>query len=180
MSFQEHQQEDCPAAAHLPWRLVYARPRMERTAADHLQRQGYEAYLPLLKQCRSTPEGLQVAYEPLFPRYLFVRAADERQSLAPVASTRGAVGLVRFGGVAAEVPEAMVRDVRALESRRAGMSLEALSPIRPGARVRMRQGPLHGIEGLVLSVARQRVTFLFDMLGRSQQATVAPGALVAA
>lgn len=182
MSFWECQEAlpSPPDASGQPWHVAYTRPRQEQTALVNLERQGFEAYLPLFKNCRNTAAGLQPHYEPMFPRYLFVRAARAGQSLASVASTRGAVGLVRFGGCPADIGEDTVHGIRALELQRNQASLEALSPIRPGAHVRLRSGALRGIEGLVVSVARQRVTFLLDMLGRSKEVTVACGELVAA
>ncbi|MES2937374.1 MAG: transcription termination/antitermination NusG family protein [Pseudomonadota bacterium] len=182
MSFWECQEAlpSQPDASGQPWHVAYTRPRQEQTALVNLERQGFEAYLPLFKSCRNTADGLQAHYEPMFPRYLFMRAAHARQSLASVASTRGAVGLVRFGGCPAEIDERTVHGIRTLESQRNQASLDALCPIRPGVRVRMRSGALQGIEGLVVSVARQRVTFLLDMLGRRKEVTVERGELVAA
>jgi transcriptional antiterminator RfaH len=49
--------------------------------------------------------------EPLFPRYLFVGASPE-QSWAPVRSTVGLTSLVKFGGVYATVPEALIELLR--------------------------------------------------------------------
>lgn len=165
------------AAAVPPWYLAFTRPRMEQTALANLGRQGFDVYLPLFKTCRRTPEGLQPGFGAMFPRYIFLRPANERQSLATVASTRGVCGLVRFGGEAAQIRPETLEKIREFERQRNGAELELISPIQPGARVRLRKGGLKGIEGLVVSVAKQRVTFLLDMLGREQQVTVPHGEL---
>jgi transcriptional antiterminator RfaH len=160
-----------------PWFLAYTRPRLESVAVDNLERQGFEAYLPLFKTLKRTPDGLQPAFEPMFPRYVFLRPASKKQSLATVASTRGVCGLVRFGVEPAALDDETLSDIREFERSRNLAGLEAISPIQPGARVRMRKGGLKGIEGLVVSVARQRVTFLLDMLGRQKEVTVEHGEL---
>lgn len=174
MSFGEYELDSDRAvgAAVPPWYVAYTRPRMEQTALVNLERQAFETYLPLYKTCRRTPEGFQPGYETMFPRYVFLRPSNERQSLAPVASTRGVCGLVRFGGEVARVRPELLRQIRKFEQERNRVELDNISPIQPGARVRMRRGGFKGIEGLVIAVARQRVTFLLEMLGREQQVTV--------
>jgi transcriptional antiterminator RfaH len=154
------------------WYVAYTRPRMEQTAVFNLERQGFEVYLPLFKTCRRTDEGLQPWHEPMFPRYLFLRPASPRQSISTVASTRGVSTLVRFGAAPAEVTCEMVEQIRTLERERNLADLAEISPIRPGAAVRMRHGALKGLQGLVVSVAKQRVTFLLALLGREKQVTV--------
>jgi transcriptional antiterminator RfaH len=159
-------------AGELPWYVAYTRPRMESTALFNLERQGFEAYLPLYKTCRSEAQGLQTAFEPMFARYVFLRPADRRQSLSTVASTRGVAGLIRFGGEVARLPAQTLQEIRNFEQSRRQANLDVISPIQPGARVHMRNDRLKGIEGLVVSVARQRVTFLLQMLGREKEVTV--------
>jgi transcriptional antiterminator RfaH len=164
-----------PTAA--PWYVAYTRGRMEQTALFNLDRQGFEVYLPLFKACRNSAEGQQATFEVMFPRYVFLRPARALQSLSTVASTRGVCSLVRFGVQLAQVPSAVVEEIRKLEAERNRASLEEISPIQPGARVRLRKSGFRALEGLVLSVARQRVTFLMELLGREKQVTVAHGEL---
>jgi transcriptional antiterminator RfaH len=159
------------------WRLAYTRPRMEQTASLNLERQGFETYLPLFKTYRRTSEGLQPAYESMFPRYVFLRPSSQRQSLSTVASTRGVCTLVKFGGEAAHVLPEILQEIREFERRRNQSDLATVSPIQPGARVRMRKTSLQGLEGFVVSVAKQRVTFLLQLLGREKQVTVDHGEL---
>jgi transcriptional antiterminator RfaH len=156
----------------LPWFLVYTRPRMEHSAQDNLLRQGFEVYLPLFKVMASTADGLRPAFEPMFPRYLLVRPSHAGQSLSTVRSTRGVHSLVHFGIEPARVPLETVQGIRALEARRSELTPEEISPLQPGRRVRVKGAALHGLEGLVQSVARRRVTFLLEILGRNKLVTV--------
>jgi transcriptional antiterminator RfaH len=173
MSFREiTEKAETGPGMEQPWHLAYTRPRMEETAAFNLARQGFDAYLPLFKTCRATAEGLQPVFAAMFPRYVFLRAANERQSLSTVGSTRGVCGLVRFGVEPAQVSPEVMQEIRTFEFLRTQAGLEVISPIQPGARVRMRRGGLKGLEGLVVSVAKQRVTFLLELLGRQKQVSV--------
>lgn len=81
------------------WCLVHTKPRQEKCALDNLQRQGYLCYLPTMPWEKLRQGLLTVAYEPLFPRYLFIRLGqgDSAKSWAPIRSTKGASRPVIFG-----------------------------------------------------------------------------------
>ena len=89
------------------WLLAYTKPRQETLADENLRRQGFEVICPQLRVQKLRRRKWIWVEEPLFPRYLFVGAADQ-QSWAPVRSTVGVADLVRFGGQVAEVPEDLV------------------------------------------------------------------------
>ncbi|PIV88503.1 MAG: transcriptional activator RfaH, partial [Hydrogenophilales bacterium CG17_big_fil_post_rev_8_21_14_2_50_63_12] len=44
----------------------------------------------------------------MFPRYCFMRCGRDGQSIAPIRSTPGVLGLVRFGSEAATLSDATV------------------------------------------------------------------------
>jgi transcriptional antiterminator RfaH len=76
------------------WYAVVSKPRQEQSALENLQRQGFECFLPMAEnpyQRRSKKH--QRIVEPLFPRYLFLRADASQQNLAPVRSTKGSTPL---------------------------------------------------------------------------------------
>jgi transcriptional antiterminator RfaH len=95
------------------WYTVFCKPHGEKTAETNLENQGYAVYLPRLLTSRRRAGKWVKRIEPLFPRYLFLRPRDARQSLAPVRSTLGVTSLVRFGGQPAVVPDVVVDALRA-------------------------------------------------------------------
>jgi len=58
-------------------------------AREHLERQGFRCFLPLAVNPYQRRSARTTRIEPLFPRYLFLHAAADQQSLGPVRSTRG-------------------------------------------------------------------------------------------
>jgi transcriptional antiterminator RfaH len=154
------------------WYLAYTRPRMEHTAAANLERQRFRVYLPLYKTCKTSPDGLEPGFIPMFPRYIFLQPSGPAQSLGTVGSTRGVCGLVRFGSEPAKVTEELLQEIRDFEALRSRAGLDDITPIQPGTQVRMRRGAFNGLRGLVTSVAKQRVTFLLELLGRQKEVTV--------
>ena len=71
------------------WYLIYSKAREEKLAQEHLERQGYEIYLPLIlariKQRGRTKKSIQ----PMFPRYLFIYLSDQTDDWRPIRSTIG-------------------------------------------------------------------------------------------
>lgn len=98
------------------WFAVFTKPRQEATAQQNLDRQSFETYLPQIKQSRRNRGKWIERIEPMFPRYLFFRLDPNTQDSSPIRSSKGAVGLVRFGGEPVPVPEAVIRTLREFET----------------------------------------------------------------
>jgi transcriptional antiterminator RfaH len=158
-----------------PWYLVYTKPRQEQVAVINLQQQAYEAYLPLYKVVKKT-SGEKAesgeSHEPMFPRYLFARASQARQSVAGIRSTRGVTTIVRFGYELAVVKPELVAAVRHAESLRNNVFDSAAPPFKQGNKVLISNGPLAGLGGVVQIVSRKRVTLLLEFLGQHQRVQV--------
>jgi transcriptional antiterminator RfaH len=156
--------------ARKTWYLVYTKPRQEEVALLNLERQGYNAYLPKLRQWRKRRGKRELMVEPLFPRYLFIHLDSETDNWAPIRSTLGVSSLVRFGAEPARVPDEFVAQLRACESRE-GLHEWAEPEFRPGEVVRVAEGPFQGLEGVLLAPSgEERVILLLDIVGREVRA----------
>ncbi len=98
----------CPDKALEAWYAVQTKPQQERRAQKNLINQGYECVLPQCQRERLRRGVRTLHDEPLFPRYLFTRLDSVSMNWAPIRSTRGVIGLVCFGGVAAAIPAGVV------------------------------------------------------------------------
>jgi transcriptional antiterminator RfaH len=155
------------------WYAVVTKPRAEATALEHLARQGYECLLPRVRRILRNAVGLRPRIEPLFPNYLFLRADPERMSLAPVRSTRGAIGLVRFGAEPVCVPDTVIEGIKSRIDAEDGLVRLALPDLAPGQGVRVMDGPLVGWEGVFLSTeSMDRVRLLLELLGTCREVVV--------
>lgn len=148
------------------WYLAYTKPRQEDIARVNLEQQGFEAYLPLYKKFRKTPQGPVSVFEPMFPRYIFFRPNKPGQSISTVRSTKGVTTLVRFGLEPAVIAEDLLRRIRQIEEDRNHATLLELSQLKAGQTVRLKHTALGAVEGLIQSVSSKRVAVLLDILGR--------------
>lgn len=155
------------------WYVVFCKPLQEAIAEENLLRQGFGVYLPRI-QTRQRRRGQWVdAVEVLFPRYIFIRLDPLRRSIAPVRSTRGVVGLVRFGGQPAVVPDLVLDALFKSEDAASGLHQNNLAPFREGEPVKMVDGPFSGMEGVFTQTdGAKRVIVLLALLGKMNRVTV--------
>lgn len=150
------------------WYCVHTKPRAEAQALEHLRRQGFECLLPRLQRTVLRSGRRQTVVEALFPRYLFLRANAEATSLAPVRSTKGAVGLVRTAGLPATVPDDFIERLQA-DANADGLITLPERRLLPGERVAITDGPLAGLQGIYTQAqGEQRALVLLELLGGAQ------------
>ncbi len=155
------------------WYAVCCKSRQETIAQENLQRQNYHVYLPRL-QTRKHRGGKWVdVVEALFPGYLFIRINPHEQSTAPVRSTRGAIGLLRFGGQPARVPEELIAGIRQREDAATGLHQDNRPQFSEGVAIKLVEGPLTGMEGIFSRQdSKGRVIVLLELLGKANKVTV--------
>ena len=159
------------------WFAVYAKPRQERIAQEHLKRQGFQCFLPMAINPYQRRSAKKPRIEPLFPRYLFLHAAADQQSLAPVCSTRGVSSLVRFGAELATVPERVINLINGRCDAETGLVRLQPVPVEIGDKVRVFDGPLAGMEGIFRErKGASRALLLMKLLGT--EATVEVDAML--
>ncbi len=162
----------------MTWLVVHSKPREEERAARHLAQQGFQVFLPRIRQRQRRAAGWRLVTGPLFPRYLFVRVALGEQDTACIGSTQGVAGLVRFGGRPATLPEAVIQLLMARQDPALGAEAAEAWPHQPGDRVAILSGPFAGLTG-VFAMARgeERVAVLVELLGRQNRIEVARDAI---
>ena len=149
------------------WFAVFSKPRREEEAAEQLTQQGFTVFLPRVRARRRLRGQWRDVVEPMFPRYLFLRATPGLDDLRPIRSTRGVVGLVRFGGEPRPAPDALIVELQRLCATADG-ALSLPEPLVPGDRVRVVEGPFAGYEAELLSQdGENRARVLLTLLGQS-------------
>lgn len=148
------------------WYLVHTKPRRELCALENLEYQGYECYLPIYSVEVKRSDVLQIAEQPLFPRYLFIRLGrgPSLRSWTPIPSTVGVNRLVSFGTEPIAVDDRLIEILKAREARHRA---DPVTPFRNGERVVSAQGVFDGIEGVYqMTDGDRRAMVLIELLSR--------------
>ena len=153
-----------PSAGQINWYALYTAPRHEKKIAEQINRHGIDCFLPLYRSVRRWKDRRKELSLVLFPGYVFVRIA--LQNRLQVLQLPAAVRLITFNGEPAVLPEGEIENLRdRLVSSR---GLEPHPYLRAGCRVRVRSGPLEGLEGIIQrGKDRCRLVFSIHLISRS-------------
>ena len=151
-------------AGEANWYALYTAPRHEKTVARLIEGYGVDCFLPRYRSVRRWKDRRKELELVLFPSYVFVRMALENRLI--VLQLPGAVRLVTFNGQPAALPD---QEIESLRNRLSGdCRIEPHPYLRVGRRVRVRSGPMQGLEGILQRIREHcRVIFSVDLIMRS-------------
>lgn len=166
--------EDC-LDAH--WYLVQSKPRQEFKAATELENQGYQVFVPVVESEKIKANKLQSVIEPLFSRYLFIHLNKTSDNWSPIRSTKGVSSIVRFGGHAARVSEALISELR---SFLLDMPIKASFSCRDA--IEVSSGPFKSLNGIFQNLRQipdgeVRAMVLIELMGKQQLLELQPSEL---
>ncbi len=151
-------------AASTPWFALQVRSRHEATVASLLRGKGYEWFLPLYKSRRRWSDRVKQVDSPLFPGYLFCRFNPNER--LPILKTPGVTQIVGCNRIPIAVDQAEIEAIRSLVE--AGVPSQPCTFLQVGAKVRIEEGALRGIEGIVIEVkGKRRLVLSVTLLQRS-------------
>lgn len=155
---------DNPPKSERCWYALYTRHQHEKAVAHILGNKGFETLLPLYPSSRRWKDRTKLLFLPLFPCYVFLNGGLERR--LDIMTTPGVHALVSSAGQPAAIPQAEVEAIRrAVES---GTRLEPHPLLKRGDWVRVKHGPLEGIEGILVRKKNlYRLVLSVEMLGKA-------------
>lgn len=148
------------------WYLVHCKPRQDGRAEEHLVRQGYACYRPLVSCLKSVGGRRVVVSESLFPGYIFVGASADANWSA-LRSTRGVNRLVSFGGFPLRVSSDLIGSLK----RRPGYTSDP--SFVSGDKLRIVEGSFCELDAIFHCMdGEERVVVLMTILHRQQRVTL--------
>jgi len=147
------------------WFAVETRHRFEKKILAELVYQGVNAFLPLLTEHHRWSDRQKAVTVPLFPGYAFVHIDQSRESWQAVLRTTGLIRFVSFGGTVIAVPPKQIEDLQLLLQEKGLFSLHPF--VHVGQRVRIRNGCLHGLEGILVQHEKKKLVISIQSIQRS-------------
>lgn len=153
-----------PRAAETFWYATYVCTHHERTVARQLEERRVTCFLPVYRSVRRWKDRRKVLDLVLFPGYVFVHI--DLRNRRRVLDVPGVVRLVSCNGQPVAIPE---QEIGALKDGLVtGMRAEPHPYLKAGRQVRVKHGPLQGLQGvLVRRKEGFRLVLSLDLIMRS-------------
>jgi len=139
----------------LAWHAIWTHSHCEQLVHDQLAAKGFDTFLPKATIWSRRNGKQRPLLRPLFPGYLFVQHELDKQSHVEILKARGVVRVLgERWDAPARIPAEEVAAIRQL--------VDADTPLLPhqylpsGSRVRISDGPLAGVEGILLRSKPQK------------------------
>lgn len=141
------------------WYAVYVRSRHEFKVLERLTKIGLEAFLPIVERLNRWKDRKKLVTFPMFPGYLFVHIPMNYQDMLTVLKTNGVVRFICLNhGEPEPIPDYQIDSLKVLVANK-----EAFDPypyLKEGQRVRIKKGPLAGVQGLLAEKAGKHILIL--------------------
>ena len=146
------------------WHALYTRHQHEKLVAQALRGKGFEVFLPQYRALHRWRDRRKELELPLFPNYVFIQGGLDR--MLNILTTPGVHSLVGWGGRPADIPRDEIDAVRRMVE--SPLRIEQHPFIKCGEWVRIKSGPLEGIEGILVRYkSAYRLVLSVEMLARS-------------
>lgn len=153
------------------WFLLQTKPNGHRTACEHLKRQGFDVFLPLIIKTASKSGKFLETKAPLFPGYIFMGTSIDPVPWESVNGTRGISKAVTLDGVYRPIHTHIVEGLRC-RCDDDGI-IQRLNNIVPGDRVKIERGPFAEFICTVESIQDdQRAWILIDLLQQKTKSEI--------
>jgi len=148
----------------LNWFAAYTRPRHEKKVEEYAQLFDINTFLPLYHEKHRWRNGVSKELGlPLFPGYIFFHL--NLQNWKKAIKIPSVITLVGFGPNMTPIPDHQIEQIRLIVS---GFKTEPHPFIRIGEKVRIKFGPLSGLEGIVVrKKGTWRLVITLDFIMRS-------------
>jgi transcription antitermination factor NusG len=159
------------------WFVLTVAPQHDLAVEERLAVKGFPTSAPKYSLRRRWSDRVKTIMLPLFPGYVFCRFTPE--SRVPVMNTPGVHSAISFGGQLAALDDAEVERIHQMVD--SGLELEPLRGLNSGMRVKIIDGPLSGLEGMLSQVnGGSRIVVNVELLNRSVAVQVDPDAVAPA
>lgn len=162
------------AVSEAHWFALWTHSHCEQLVRDQLTAKGFDAFLPTIRDWSRRGGIRRLISRPMFPSYLFVHHSMDKLSYIEIMKSNGLVRILgeRWDKLA-PVADEEIDAIRQLVSSE--LSLMPYPYLREGQRVQIIDGPLSGIEGILVRNRQNRglLVLSVELLHRSVAVEVA-------
>lgn len=146
----------------LTWFVIYTKPRSEKKVAERLNKNGIEAYCPLVKTLRVWSDRKKKVKVPMFTSYVFVRIneVDRYQVL----EDPGVLNFVFWLGKPATVKDREIEAIKKISEGGEEVDVANVT-FEKGQVVEIPDGPFRGLTGKIIDLSKNVIMVYIEQLG---------------
>jgi transcription antitermination factor NusG len=152
-----------PDSQQADWYAIQVRSRHEFSTAAILYNKGYRPFVPQYRSQRRWSDRRVELELPLFPGYIFCEFNVKARM--PILTTAGVLRIVGTGKMPLPVEVHHIEAVRRV--MQSGYRAKPYPFVAVGSRVRIEEGPLSGLEGIVQGNRNQLLILSIEMIQQS-------------
>jgi transcriptional antiterminator NusG len=146
------------------WYALQVRTRWESSTASLLSGKGYQTILPTYRTERRSRGEIKEVTAPLFPGYVFCRF--DAHNRLPILVTPGVITVVGTGRIPVPVEDSEMEAIQLVVV--SGVQADPCPYLEVGQQVRIKDGALCGLEGILTSFkGSRRIVVSVSLLCRS-------------
>ncbi len=152
------------------WLVFYTKPRHEFKAETEIAANDIEVFLPKITVLKKWSDRKKKVTEPLFKSYIFARCNEKERM--QILQLKSIVTNVHFMGKPAHIPDWEIEGLKKMLE--ADLEIKVTDELRQGAIVKIIDGPLAGIKGIVKDAkqGKKEVAITIELLNRTVVACV--------
>jgi transcription antitermination factor NusG len=152
------------------WLAFYTKPRHEFKAETEIAARDIEVFLPKITVLKQWSDRKKKVTEPLFKSYIFAKCNEKERM--EVLQLKSIVTNIHFEGKPAHVPDWEIEGIKKMLD--SNLDVKVTDELREGALVKITDGPLAGIKGIVRDTkhGKKEIAITIEMLNRTVIATV--------
>jgi len=133
------------------WIAVYTKSRHEKVVIQELENKNIEAYCPIFKERRQWSDRKRWVEFPLFRSYVFAKI--ELKNSLYILQAMGVHHIIKFQGNISIIPDEIIQNIKSMID--GGFTVEQVEYFVKGDEVIVVDGPLKGMDGIVVKIKNE-------------------------
>ena len=133
------------------WIAVYTKSRHEKVVIQELENKNIEAYCPIFKARRQWSDRKRWVEFPLFRSYVFAKI--ELKNSIYILQTTCVHHIIKFQGNISIIPDEIIQNIKSMID--GGFTVEQVEYFVKGDEVIVVDGPLKGMDGIVVKIKNE-------------------------
>ena len=145
----------------MPWFVIYTKSRNEKKVAELLQKNGVEAFCPLVKLKKNWSDRKKIVETPLFNSYVFVNVSEKDRNV--VFNVPGVIRYLFWLKKPAIVKDSEIESLKSVLHET--MDSFTIENYQIGETIKISEGAFKGLDGVIEKQSNNKLHVILENVG---------------